>query len=217
MDSTLIMIIAGALIGTGILVLIVTLISHARRKKSTAKADGIVGGKDTKKLEKAYDAATQNDPYHIFGKEFQEELRNKARLDFQRVINENAMFLQQDLRMTTAEINEYLKKNMVEKLQQEFMEYEKSIKDVQEAAVQSLNNTVAAAEGQQKALTERVEKELTARKEQLMLAFQENMAEVVSSYVIKAVGEQLDIRDQLPMIMREMELRAEDMKKDLWL
>lgn len=216
MDSTLIMIIAGALIGTGILVLIVTLISHGRHKKA-AQASEKAGGKDSKKLEKAYDAATQNDPYHIFGKEFQEELRNKARLDFQRVINENAMFLQQDLRMTTAEINEYLKKNMVEKLQEEFMEYEKSIKDVQEAAVQSLNNTVAAAEGQQKALTERVEKELTARKEQLMLAFQENMAEVVSSYVIKAVGEQLDIRDQLPMIMREMESRAEDMKKDLWL
>ena len=119
--------------------------------------------------------------------------------------------------MTTAEINEYLKKNMVQKLEEEFMEYEKSIRDVQEAAVQSLNNTVAAAEQQQQALNARIEQEMQGRKEQLLVAFEQNMAEVVSSYVTKAVGEQLDLREQLPMILREMESRQEDMRKDLWL
>jgi len=215
-DTTLVMIVAGGLVGVGLLVLLITLLSHRKHKKPAKKA-AAENGEGTKKLEEAYDAATQNDPYHIFGKEFQEELRNKARLDFQRVINENAMFLQQDLRMTTAEINEYLKKNMVQKLEEEFMEYEKSIRDVQEAAVQSLNNTVAAAEQQQQALNARIEQEMQGRKEQLLVAFEQNMAEVVSSYVTKAVGEQLDLREQLPMILREMESRQEDMRKDLWL
>lgn len=212
MDTTLIMIVAGVLVGAGLLVLVITLVGAGRKRRKPAPE-----AKDSKKLQEQYDAATQNDPYHVFGKEFQEELRNKARLDFQRVINENAMFLQQDLRMTTAEINEYLKKNMVERLEKEFMEYERSIKDVQEAAVQSLNNTVAAAEQKQDELNKRIESEMQARKEQLLAAFQENMADVVSSYVIKAVGEQLDIREQLPLIVREMESRADDMKKDLWL
>jgi len=212
-DTTLVMIIAGVLVGAGFLVLLITLATSSHRRKKPTKTEG----KDSAKLQQEYDAATQNDPYHIFGKEFQEELRNKARLDFQRVINENAMFLQQDLRMTTAEINDYLKKNMVERLEKEFMEYERSIKDVQEAAVQSLNNTVAAAEQKQDELNVRIEKEMQARKEQSLKAFQENMADVVSSYVIKSVGEQLDIREQLPLIVREMESRAEDMKKDLWL
>lgn len=214
MDTTLVMIIAGVLVGAGFLVLLITLATSSHRRKKPVKAEE---GKDSAKLQQEYDAATQNDPYHIFGKEFQEELRNKARLDFQRVINENAMFLQQDLRMTTAEINDYLKKNMVERLEKEFMEYERSIKDVQEAAVQSLNNTVAAAEQKQDELNTRIEKEMQARKEQSLKAFQENMADVVSSYVIKSVGEQLDIREQLPLIVREMESRADDMKKDLWL
>ena len=35
---------------------------------------------------------------HIFDDQFREELRNRGRLHFEKIIGENAMFLQQDLR-----------------------------------------------------------------------------------------------------------------------
>ena len=44
-----------------------------------------------------YEQAAQRDVEHIFNDEFREELRNRGRLHFEKIIGENAMFLQQDL------------------------------------------------------------------------------------------------------------------------
>lgn len=159
----------------------------------------------------------EDNVYHIFSKEFHEELRNKARLDFQRVINENAMFLQQDLRLTTSELNEYMKKEITGKLQEEFAAYQQSIQDVQHAAVESINNTVTSAHEQQKLLAQQIQQDTDARKEQIIANFEANMAEVVNFYVLKAVGDQLDLKEQLPYILRQLQSNREDMKKDMWL
>ena len=53
--------------------------------------------------------AAEEDVEHIFNNTFREELRNRGRLHFEKIISENAMFLQQDLRLTTSELNEYMK------------------------------------------------------------------------------------------------------------
>ena len=57
----------------------------------------------------ANDLLTQRaelDIENIFNDEFREELRNRGRLYFEKIIGENAMFLQQDLRLTTSQLNE---------------------------------------------------------------------------------------------------------------
>lgn len=200
---------AGAL---GIVLLVVAVILFAGGKK-----DGKGKPKSKKELAESYEKMMQDDVYHIFTKEFHEELRNKARLDFQKVISENAMFLQQDLRLTTSEINEYLKKEVSGKLEEEFAAYQQSIKDVQQAAVESLNKTVAAAQEQQLMLTEKMKQDTEAEKTQIVAQFEANMAEIVSHYILKTVGDQIDLKDQLPYILREMQAQQEAMRKDMWL
>src|SRR5215469_7671190 len=64
--------------------------------------------------------AAEDDVEHIFNAEFREELRNRGRLHFEKIIGENAMFLQQDLRLTTSQLNEYMKAEITRKLQEEF-------------------------------------------------------------------------------------------------
>lgn len=205
-------IVAVGVAGAGLLVLIAVLVL-GRGKKDPKKAQT----KTKKELAESYEKMMQDDVYHIFTKEFHEELRNKARLDFQKVISENAMFLQQDLRLTTSEINEYLKKEVSGKLEEEFAAYQQSIKDVQQAAVESLNETVAAAQEQQLMLTEKMKQDTEAEKAQIVAQFEANMAEIVSHYVLKAVGQQLDLKDQMPFILREMEAQKEPMRRDMWL
>src|SRR4051812_16630306 len=74
------------------------------------------------------DAAVE-DVEHIFNEDFREELRNRGRLHFEKVIGENASFLQQDLRETTAQLNEYMRAELTRTLQVEFKKYEQSIED----------------------------------------------------------------------------------------
>src|ERR1700752_3957570 len=70
--------------------------------------------------------AAAEDVEHIFNDDFREELRNRGRLHFEKIIGENAMFLQQDLRLTTSQLNEYMKTEITRKLKEEFDKYEQS-------------------------------------------------------------------------------------------
>jgi hypothetical protein len=208
-------IIAIAVVGVfsviGIIAITIVSRKHHKNHKPTANP------KEKAKLDESYEKIAQDDVYHIFSNEFHEELRNKARLDFQKVINENAMFLQQDLRLTTSEINEYLKKEVSGKLQEEFAAYQQSIKDVQQAAVDSIGSTVKAAEEQQVLLTKQIQQEVQARKVQMIESFEQQMTTVVNHYVVQILGEQVALKEQLPYIIRELEAHKEDIKKDMLL
>src|SRR5665213_2374960 len=67
-----------------------------------------------------YKKEADEDVEHIFNDEFREELRNRGRLHFEKIIGENAMFLQQDLRLTTSQLNDYMRAEITKTLQQEF-------------------------------------------------------------------------------------------------
>ncbi len=201
-------IIAAAVTALGVLLLIAGLVTKNR--------SGVANSRN-KKLQASYEKMMQDNMFHIFSKEFHEELRNKARLDFQKVINENAMFLQQDLRLTTTELNEYMKKEASAKLQEEFKAYEESIKAVEQMAVKAINDTVHSAQTQQAAMAKKLEEEVSARKTQMVSNFEQSMADIVSHYVQQTVGQQIDLKEQLPLILREMEASKDAMKRDMLL
>jgi hypothetical protein len=62
--------------------------------------------------------AAKEDVEHIFNTEFREELRNRGRLHFEKILGENAMFLQQDLRQTTTQLNDYMRAEITRTLQE---------------------------------------------------------------------------------------------------
>src|SRR5437868_14054459 len=90
--------------------------------------------------------AAKQDVEHIFNEEFREELRNRARLHFEKIIGENAMFLQQDLRQTTTQLNDYMRAEITRTLQQEFKKYEQSISDAKQLALDSIDKTITTIE-----------------------------------------------------------------------
>jgi hypothetical protein len=73
---------------------------------------GTTGGKKKGNDNADIEKAAEEDVEHIFNDTFREELRNRGRLHFEKIISENAMFLQQDLRLTTSQLNEYMKEEI---------------------------------------------------------------------------------------------------------
>jgi hypothetical protein len=86
----------------------------------------------SKIVDENLDKSVENDVKHIFSDDFREELRNRGRLHFEKIINENAMFLQQDLRLTTSQLNDYMKNEITRTLKDEFKKYEQSIADAKQ-------------------------------------------------------------------------------------
>src|SRR5690348_8958392 len=151
-----------------------------------------------------YVKAAEDDVERIFNDEFREELRNRGRLHFEKIIGENAMFLQQDLRLTTSQLNEYMKQEITHKLQEEFQKYEESIMDAKQLAVDSIQKTNAAIDEQRQLMSEEVQKEIIAEKQQAIKHFEDNMTDIVNHYVLDAIGNQIDLSDQLEYILGEL-------------
>src|ERR1700759_5049167 len=99
-----------------------------------------------------YDTSATNEVEHIFNDEFREELRNRGRLHFEKIIGENAMFLQQDLRLTTSQLNDSMKSEITRKLKEEFDKYEQSIMDAKQLAIESIQKTNVAIDEQRQIL-----------------------------------------------------------------
>ncbi len=163
----------------------------------------------------SYEDAAKEDVDHIFNEEFREELRNRGRLHFEKIIGENAMFLQQDLRLTTSQLNEYMKDEITKKLKDEFTKYEESIMDAKQLAIDAIEKTNTAIDEQRKLLGEELQKELTEQKKHLILHFEENMADVVNHYVLAAIGDQIDLTDQLEYILAELEENKKEIIEDI--
>ncbi|MBW3569284.1 hypothetical protein KY385_04105 [Candidatus Parcubacteria bacterium] len=166
-------------------------------------------GKDT--YTSAADAAVE----HIFNDEFREELRNRGRLHFEKIIGENAMFLQQDLRLTTSQINEYMKQEITKTLQEAFKKYEESITDAKEVALSSIQKTQASVEEQRQVMEEQLKKAIDLEKKQLLGRFENNMADIVNHYVLSAIGNEISLDDQLEYILAELERNKKDIISDI--
>lgn len=157
----------------------------------------------------------EQDVEHIFNNEFREELKNRGRLHFEKIIGENAMFLQQDLRLTTSQLNEYMKSEITRKLQEEFAKYEESITDAKQMAIESITKTQQTIEEQRKVMSQQLAQEIANEKTRLIKHFEENMADIVNHYVLAAIGSQIDLNDQLEYVLNELDENKKDILEDI--
>lgn len=160
-------------------------------------------------------AKAEADVESIFNDDFREELRNRGRLHFEKIIGENAMFLQQDLRLTTSQVNQYMKDEITNTLKEAFEKYESSIKDAQQLALVSIEKTQVAVEQQRVVLNEQLAKEMGLEKERTLERFNNNMADVVNHYVLAAIGNQINLEDQLEYIIGELERNKQAIIEDI--
>ncbi len=152
-----------------------------------------------------FNKLAEADIEHIFNDEFREELRNRGRLHFEKIIGENAMFLQQDLRLTTSQINDYMKQEITKTLQVAFSKYQESINDAEQLALESIQKTQDTVEKQREIMGQQLETEIAKEKARLTERFSNRMADIVNHYVLAAIGNQISLEDQLEFILAELD------------
>ncbi|HJP96448.1 MAG TPA: hypothetical protein VJ843_03675 [Candidatus Saccharimonadales bacterium] len=166
-------------------------------------------------LSESAQKAAEEDVEHIFNEEFREELRNRGRLHFEKILGENAMFLQQDLRLTTSQLNDYMKEEISKELKEAFTNYESAIGDAKQLAVESIEKTKTAIDEQRQQMGAQLEKEIAEEKARRIKLFEENMAQVINHYVLASVGNQIDLNDQLEYILSELETHKQAIVEDI--
>ncbi len=157
----------------------------------------------------------KEDVDHVFNEQFREELRNRGLLHFEKIIGDNAMFLQQDLRLTTSQLNDYMKTEITRKLQGEFEKYERSIMDAKQLAIESIQKTNTAIDEQRAVMGQQLQAQVETEKKQIISRFESNMADVVNHYVLEAIGNQIDLNDQLEYILADLETNKQAIIEDI--
>lgn len=94
---------------------------------------------------------------------------------------------------------------MLESLFQENMGKIAAVKEANDAALKSLNQSIAELEEQNTHLSEALEAKIAKQEEMMMQAFEGNMAQIIEHYILGALGDQYDLKAQLPSIIKQME------------
>lgn len=197
----LVFVVVSLLAATGAFVWLAVMFQRGGISKNSRNADHINAAKD--------------DVERIFNDEFREELRNRGRLHFEKIIKDNAMFLQQDLQLTATDLNEYMQGEIKKVLKEEFSKYEKSIETAKDLAVEALQKTQATVEKQRQELAQKLHEELANEKKVLLEKFEDNMGQVVNHYILEAIGGELDISDQMEYIYQHLEDNKQAILEDI--
>jgi len=105
---------------------------------------------------------------------------------------------------------------MLESVFQENMTRMEAMKKAQKEALRTVNESARALEEQHRLLAETLQATVAKQETILIDAFQKNMAHIVEHYLLGALGDQYDLKAQLPSIIKQMEDNkqaiADDMK-----
>ena len=92
-----------------------------------------------------------------------------------------------------------------------------AVKTAQDAALATLTSSVQALQQQHDELRQMLETNVARQEAMLVDAFQANMAQIVEQYLLGALGEQYDVKAQLPAIIKQLEANKDAIKEDMTL
>jgi hypothetical protein len=108
-----------------------------------------------------------------------------------------------------------MKQEISKELKEAFANYESAIGDAKQLAVESIEKTKTAIDEQRTAMGAQLEQDIAAEKLRRIKLFEENMAQTVNHYIFEAIGNQIDLNDQLEYILGELEANKQAMIEDI--
>lgn len=139
-----------------------------------------------------------------FNDDFREELRQRARQQFEKLMHENAMFLQQDVRVSAAQLDDFMKKEIFSTLQQELAKHHETVTQTR----QMLSESVAKSQAD-------LQTQLNAEKERRIEQLDEQLADIVKKYVAAAVGDILTTEQQVALVVDNLNAHKAEIIEDI--
>ena len=139
-----------------------------------------------------------------FTDDFREELRQRARQQFEKLMHENAMFLQQDVRVSAAQLDDFMKKEIFATLQQELAKHHETVTQTRQMLSDSVAQSLADLPTQ-----------LTAEKEKRIEQLDEHLSEIIKKYVSSAVGDVITTDQQIALIVDNLNAHKAEIIEDI--
>ena len=103
----------------------------------------------------------------------------------------------------------------LDEVYQQNLERVEATAQTQEKLLQDLSASTEALEQKYQQLSQLVDQSVENQKTMLTAAINDNMARIIEHYLVEALGEQSDLRTQLPSILEQMEQNKQAMVEDM--
>lgn len=155
-----------------------------------------------------------------------EELLEKAKGNFEKILDGAASQLQLDLSRTSAQLNKQLETLGNEIVSDEMKRYKASLEELQKNTEVSITSTQdqlsqhqddlkAAMAEHQKEMLAKLNEEIGAEKDRLLAQIDSKLADAAASFLIETMQHDVDLGAQVPYLTRMIEEHKDDFKKEV--
>lgn len=139
----------------------------------------------------------------IITADFREALQRNARQQFETIIHESAHFIEQDVRLSTAQLNDYIKQQVTGLLKEQFQKYSDSILEAERIALTSLEKSRESIDQQRLMYQKQLMNELQAEKQRIITNFEKRATTIIEQYVTKSLADVMS-EQQLESLQKEI-------------
>jgi predicted phage tail protein len=132
-------------------------------------------------------------------------------------LNKSAEILESQYQELTTTIQKSIANQgvMINGVFEENMNRMTAMKDEQASALQIIKASAQSLQDQSAKLGETLQKNIEEQENTVLTAFQGNMAQIVEHYLLGALGDQYDLKAQLPSIIKQMEDNKDAIMEDM--
>lgn len=119
-------------------------------------------------------------------------------------MQENAMYLQQDVRVSATQLNDLMKKEVVDTLKSELNKYHQTIMQTQ----QMLSDSVAKSQSE-------LRHQLNQEKDRRIELLDERLATIVKKYILASVGDVITTDQQIALVIDSLNSHKANIVEDI--
>ncbi len=147
--------------------------------------------------------------------EHYQKVVKKGRKQLEAVISERVTFLQNDLMAGVSSINSHIKQKLSQSLQNEMKQYSTSLVEMRKVTENIVKQSQYKTEQQYEELKDQLAKSLMDEKQRIVQQLEENITDIVSYYIQTAVGNNLELREQIPFIIANLQAEKASIIEDV--
>ena len=152
---------------------------------------------------------------HPLTAEAEAQMQQHIAQAYQLVMDKGAQQFAVDLQATSKRLGEQISRLTTTVIERELDEYHKSLSEARLAATQMLTKVTEAVEAQRQSMEATLAGEVEIEKAKLLAKFDDKMSDIVSSYIIEALGQGIDLGSQAQFVINTLETHKEELKEEL--
>lgn len=151
----------------------------------------------------------------VFTEEFKSQLQGKAIARFDEVMKQNSLFLEQDLRLSSAQINKHLEDTIKNTLKVQLEEFQKTIESLKDTTIRSITSTQTLIDARRAEIDDSLQKTMQSEQARMIANMEKHIGQVITRYIKAALGEGIDLNTQTEFVLKALEDHKEEIKKDI--